>query len=229
MKKTINLSSWLSMLCLSFAMAFAAPVQAQDDNFRPYKGICWGMFWDQEVTNMFADMLPVEYVRTGEFQYCFPNFVGCGKELVVNLVNESVDPGYYDIELEMEDGKYDDYGYFYPPFDAGDYKWSIMAPNNEIIGPIYQPRSYYYTDLEYIGLFYVRYPQQEFCYFDIKLQEDYYENVPRTYLDDEEKPDGVVEFERPAQIEDTYYNLEGRIAKANDKGIVIENGRKVIR
>lgn len=217
------------MLCLALAMAFAAPAQAQDDNFRPYKGICWGMFWDKDVQYLLNDMVPVEYIRTGVDQYVFPDFVGCGKELVLNIVGESLDPGYSEIELEMEGGKYDDYGYFYPPFDAGDYKWSFTAQNGEIIGPILQPYSYYYEDLEYVGFFYVRYPQTEFAYFDIKTQEDYYEGITRTYLDEEENPDGITEFERPAQIEDTYYNLQGRIANAMEKGIMIENGRKVIR
>lgn len=219
------------MVCVALAMTFAMPAQAQDEDFRPYKGICWGMFWDYEAQNMLNTMVPVEYIRSGVDQYLFPNFLGCGRELVLNMIGESPNAGYYDIELEMEGGLYDDYGYFYPPFNAGDYKWSFTAANGEIVGPIYQPSSYYYDDLEYVGFLYVRYPQTEFAYFDIKTQEDYYEGIPRTYLDEEEggNADGIAEIERPEQIEDTYYNLQGRLANAAEKGILIDGGRKVLR
>lgn len=222
-------NSWLTAAFVLFAISFSAAAQAQEEEFRPYKGICWGMFWDQEVQYMNNTMVPVEYIRTGVDQYVFPNFLDCGQEVVLNIVGESTNEGYYDIELEMEGGQYDDYGYFYPPFNAGDYKWSFTASNGEIVGPILQPYSYFYEDLEYIGFFYVRYPQTEFAYFDIKTQEDYYEGYPRTYLDEEENPDGITEMVRPALIEDTYYNLQGRIATAAEKGIKIEGGRKVIR
>lgn len=224
-------SAWASAFCLALTMLFAVPAQAQEADFRPYKGICWGMFWDTEVQNMLNTMIPVQYIRTGVDQYVFPDFVGCGKELVLNIVGESINEGYFDIELEMEDGKYDDYGYFYPPFNALNYKWTFTAPNGELIGPVLQPYSYYYDDLEYIGLFYVRYPQQEFAYFDIKLQEDYYEGFPRTYLDEEEGGalDAMSNVVAPAAIENTYYNLLGRSALKNEKGITIEGGRKVLR
>lgn len=227
-----KLNTVLPATLLAAAFALSAPVQAQDEDFRPYKGICWGMFWDQSVEYMLNTMLPVEYIRTGVDQYVFPNFVGCGKELVINLTNESIHEGYYDIELEMDGGQYDDYGYFYPPFKSGDYNYSITTSNNEIIGPILQPYSYYHVDLEYIGLFYVRYTQDtEFAYFDIKLQEDYYEGEERTYLDpeDDNSADGIANISSVDPIEYTYYNLQGRQARAAEKGILIENGRKVLK
>lgn len=220
--------TFLPAALLAASFCFAAPMHAKSADFRPYKGICWGMFWDQPVENMFASMVPVEYIRTGIDKYVFPDFVGCGKKLVVNIVNEALEEGYYDIELEMDGGLYDDYGYFYPPFNSGDYKYSFTAPNKEIIGPILQPYSYYHEPLEYIGLFYVRYPQQEFCYFDIKLQEDYYEGTPRTYLDEEEV-DGIADIAAPAELAKTYYDFQGRRVDSVHSGLTIEGGRKVIK
>lgn len=214
---------------LAASFCFATPMYAQSEDFRPYKGICWGMFWDQNVEFQLNSMLPVEYIRTGVDQYVFPDFVGCGKELVVNLVNESIREGYYDIELEMDGGLYDDYGYFYAPFTSGEHKWTITTSNNELIGPILQPYSYFHEELEYIGLYYVRYTAgTEFAYFDIKLQEDYYEGTPRTYLDEEEV-DGIANIAAPAALAKSYYDFQGRRVNAAHNGLTIEGGRKVIK
>lgn len=214
---------------LAASFAFAAPTSAQGKaDFRPYKGICWGMFWDQAVENMFADMVPVEYVRPAWDKYVLVDFLGCGRDLSINIVNEGLEEGYYDIELEMDGGLYDDYGYFYPPFNSGDYKYSFTAPNSEIVGPILQPYSYYHDPLEYIGLFYVRYPQTEFCYLDVKLSEDYYEDSPRTYIEEEET-DGIASIAASAALAKTYYDFKGRRVEAGKEGLTIENGRKVIR
>lgn len=229
MKRTLlQFHAWLVALVLGLAFSFATPMQAQNEDFRPYKGICWGMFWDQAVENMFANMVPVEYVRPAWDKYVLPDFLNTGRDLIINIVNEGLEEGYYDIELEMEGGLYDDYGYFYPPFNAGNYKYTFTAPNNELIGPILQPYSYYHDPLEYIGLFYVRYPQQEFCYFDVKLSEDYYENVPRVYLDDEEV-DAIERHTMASSVEGIRYDLFGRRADASMKGLMIQGGRKMIR
>lgn len=226
MKKFINLPA--TLLAASFCLA--APMHAQAEDFRPHKGICWGMFYDKTGENMLNYMVPVAYVRPVWDKYIFPDFVKCGKDLIVHITDVNDDPDYYDVHIEMDGGLYDDYGYFYAPFTSEPFKWTISAPYGELMGPIYQPGSYYHAPLEYFGLFYVRYPDNDFAYFDIKTQEDYYDDVERTDLTDEE----IAEYTgfKPvvsAPLSKTYYDFQGRRIDEIKNGLSIENGRKVIR
>lgn len=226
-----KLNSWLSALLLLFAMAFPASSFAQDEDFSPYKGICWGLYYDKTGTELKNYMVPVEYVRPTWDKYVLINFLGCGKDLIVNVTDVNEDPEYYDIHLEMDGGLYDDYGYFYAPFHSDPFKWTISAPHGELVGPVYQPGSYYHAPLEYIGLFYVRYPDNEFGYFDIKTQEDYYDDVPRTYISEEEAAiyTGIASVPAQQSTTSNVYDMLGRVVRSYSKGIHIENGRKTIR
>lgn len=229
MKKTLPI---FYSLLLAFFASFASPntAYAQDEVSIPYKGICWGLYYDKTGQELLNYMVPVEYVRPTWDKYVFINFLGCGKDLVLNVTNVNEDPDYYDIHLEMDGGLYDDKGYFYAPFTHEPFRWTISAPHGELVGPIYQPGSYYHAPLEYIGLYYVRYPDNDFGYFDIKTQEDYYDDVPRTKITDEEAAIyagmGRVTAEKPASS--NVYDMLGRLAKPDSKGFRIENGRKTI-
>ena len=230
MKK--NLLSLCSLLAIFFStFAFSSSAYAQAEDFSPYKGICWGLFYDATGENLQNYMVPVEYVRPTWDKYVLINFLGCGKDLIVNITDVNDDPEYYDVHLEMDGGLYDDYGYFYAPFHSEPYKWTISAPYGELVGPVYQPGSYYHDPLEYIGLFYVRYPDNYFGFFDIKTQEDYYDDVPRTYISEEEAAQytdvkhAIVQKSAPSNV----YDMLGRLAKSNAKGFAIENGRKTLR
>ena len=176
-------------------------------------------------------MVPVEYVRPTWDRYVLIDFLGCGKDLIVNITDQNDDPDYYDIHLEMDGGQYDDYGYFYAPFHSEPYKWTISAPYGEYVGPIYQPGSYYSESLEYIGLYYVRYPDNYFGYFDIKTQENYYDDVDRTYISEEEA--AIYTGVKNTALEGVYaskvYDFLGRVVKPGSKGLSIENGRKCVR
>lgn len=224
--------SWLPNVVAGAAMllASAVPAHAQHENFVPHKGICWGLFFDSTGEELQNYMVPVEYVHPVWDKYIFVDFVGCGKDLIVNITDVNDDPEYYDIHLEMDGGLYDDYGYFYAPFESGEYKWTISAPYGELMGPVYQPGSYYHEPLEYIGLFYVRYPDNYFGYFDIKTQEDYYDDVPDTELTDDEIAlwTGIERLSPLQPIDKSSYDLFGRRTNSAE-GLHIENGRKVIR
>lgn len=232
MKHIYNLvSSKILLLIAALGIGFAAPAQAQNEDFSPFRGTCWGLFYDQEAQYLVNTMIPIKYDRPTWDKYILRNFLDTGRDLIVHITNEALNEGYYDIELEMDGGLYDDYGYFYPPFNALNYKYTFTAPNGELIGPILQPYSYYHDEFEYLGMFYVRYPQQEFGYFDVKFSEDYYETEPREYYDpdEEDTADGISQISASENLDNTYYNLAGRRADAHSKGIVITNGRKEIR
>lgn len=233
MIRSIQHHSYFFSTLLAFLLGLnAAPVKAQAEDFSPYKGVCWGMFYDSTAENLQNYLVPVTYVRPVWDMYVFPDFVGCGRDLIVHITGVNEDPDYYDITLEMEGAQYDEKGYFYAPFHAGEHKWTITAPYGELMGPIHQTSSYYSDIFEYFGLFYVRYTEgTEFAYFDIKTQEDYYDSVPRTYISEEEaskytalKPVTVA----PDQGH-TFYDLLGRTHSSVINGLNIENGRKVLR
>lgn len=221
----------LSLLLLALGFSFSTVAEAHEEDFSPYKGICWGLFYDYTGETLMNYMVPVEYVRPTWDKYVLIDFLGCGKDLVVNITDQNEDPDYYDIHLEMDGGQYDDYGYFYAPFHSEPYKWTISAPYGEYVGPIYQPGSYYSESLEYIGLYYVRYPDNYFGYFDIKTQENYYDDVDRTYISEEEAAiyTGVknTAFEEVSATK--VYDFLGRVVKPGSKGLSIENGRKCVR
>ena len=227
-KSLLQFSTWLTTLCMAFATGYATSAQAQDETFSPYRGTCWGMFYDQTAETLVNTMVPVRYDRPAFDKFVFPNFLDCGRDLNVTLTNEGLEEGYYDIYLEMEGGLYDDYGYFYPPFINEPFKYTFKASNGELVGPVLMPYSYYHEPLEYMGFFYVRYPQTEFGYFDIKMSEDYYADSPREYYDVEDV-NSIDEIAVSSPVESTYYNLAGRRAAAAEKGIMIESGRKVMR
>lgn len=223
-------TSLLPAALLAASFGFAAPTYAQQEDFSPCKGICWGLFYDKSGETLLNYMVPVEYVHPTWDKYIFPNFVECGKDLIAHITDVNDDPDYYDIHLEMDGGLYDDYGYFYAPFTHEPFKWTISAPYGELMGPIYQPGSYYHAPLEYFGLFYVRYPDNDFGYFDIKTQEDYYDDVERTYLTEEEVAEYTgVNSVVSAPLSKTYYDFQGRRVDGKKGGVTIENGRKVIR
>lgn len=229
MKKFYTL---LSVLLVAAGLLFTAPARAQHEDFSPYKGICWGLFYDATGENLLNYMVPVEYVRPTWDKFVLIDFVSCGKDLIININHEpNEDPEYYDLTLEMEDARYDDKGYFYAPFSSGNFNWTIAAPYNELMGPIHQPSCYYHDPLEYIGLFYVRYPEQQFGYFDIKTQEDFYDDVPRTYISEDEAAmyTGVKTNVLEKSSSSSVYDLIGRVAPSATKGLRIENGRKIIR
>ena len=182
--------------------------------------------------NLLNYLIPVTYDHPQWDKIILRDFVNCGKDLVINITDVNDNPEYYDVSIAMDEGMYDEVGYFYYPFTAGEYKYSVEAPNGEVMGPIYQPGSYYHQPLEYVGLFYVRYTRSaEFAYFDIKTQEDYYEDRPREYYDpdEEDSSEGISPLPAAEPIDFTYYNLQGRIARAAERGILINNGRKVLK
>lgn len=221
----------LSLLLLALGFGFSTVAEAHEEDFSPYKGICWGLFYDYTGETLMNYMVPVEYVRPTWDKYVLIDFLGCGKDLIVNITDQNEDPDYYDIHLEMDGGLYDDYGYFYAPFTSGEYKWTISAPYGEFVGPVYQPGSYYHAPLEYIGLYYVRYPDNYFGYFDIKMQENYYDDVDRTYISEEEA--AIYTGVKNTALEGVYaskvYDFLGRVVKPGSKGLSIENGRKCVR
>lgn len=223
--------TWLSVLIAAVGLSFPATAKAQFEDFSPYKGICWGLFYDKTGQELLNYMVPVEYVRPTWDKYVLIDFLGCGKDLIVNITDQNEDPDYYDIHLEMDGGQYDDYGYFYAPFHSEPYKWTISAPYGEYVGPIYQPGSYYSESFEYFGLYYVRYPDNDFAYFDIKTQENYYDDVDRTYISEEEA--AIYTGLKNTALEEVsatkVYDLLGRVVKPGSKGLSIENGRKYIR
>lgn len=223
--------TWLSVLIAAVGLSFPATAKAQFEDFSPYKGICWGLFYDKTGQELLNYMVPVEYVRPTWDKYVLIDFLGCGKDLIVNITDQNEDPDYYDIHLEMDGGQYDDYGYFYAPFHSEPYKWTISAPYGEYVGPIYQPGSYYSESFEYFGLYYVRYPDNDFAYFDIKTQENYYDDVDRTYISEEEA--AIYTGVKNTALEGVYaskvYDLLGRVVKPGSKGLSIENGRKCVR
>lgn len=219
-------------LFVAVAVFAALPARAQHKDFSPYKGTCWGMFYDKTAETLLNYLVPVEYVRPVWDLYVFPNFVGCGKDLILHITQPTPNmPDYYDITVEMEGGLYDDKGYFYAPFTHEPFRWTISAPYGELMGPIYQPGSYYNDIYEYIGLYYVRYPDNDFGYFDIKTQEDYNEGVEREYISEEEAAQytGIKHVEKMPAVGETYYNLAGRRVSSSSKGLVIEKGRKVLK
>lgn len=223
--------SWLPLIAGAvISFSHPASANAQQEDFSPCRGTCWGLFYDKTGQSLQNYMVPVQYVRPVWDKYIFPNFVGCGKDLILHVTDVNEDPDYYDIHLEMDGGLYDDKGYFYAPYTSGSYKWTISAPYGELMGPIYQPGSYFHAPLEYIGLYYVRYPDNDFGYFDIKTQEDYYEDQPRTYLSDDEVAiwTGVERLSPLQPINTATYDLFGRRTTSSE-GLQIENGRKVIR
>lgn len=220
MKKIFTLL-FLSLLC------GAQQLMAQD--FRPYKGICWGTFYYfEDLTPMDCAVLAVPYERHSESELVLPNFVGCGKDLVVTISPEANEESHHSVYLEMEGGQYDTSGYFYPPFASGDYKWTIEASNGELMGPFHMYYSYYHEDLDYLGLMFLSYPDVHFAYLDVKLDQDYYEDYPRQYID-EEDVDGIQSVNAPVQTEGTYYDFAGRRTSAAAPGLKIVNGRKVIK
>lgn len=223
--------TWLSVLIAAVGLSFPATAKAQFGDFSPYKGICWGLYYDKTGQELLNYMVPVEYVRPTWDKYVLIDFLGCGKDLIVNITDQNEDPDYYDIHLEMDGGQYDDYGYFYAPFHSDPYKWTISAPYGEYVGPIYQPGSYYSESYEYFGLYYVRYPDNDFAYFDIKTQENYYDDVDRTYISEEEA--AIYTGVKNTALEGVYaskvYDFLGRVVKPGSKGLSIENGRKCIR
>lgn len=223
--------TWLSVLIAAVGLSFPATAKAQFEDFSPYKGICWGLFYDKTGQELLNYMVPVEYVRPTWDKYVLIDFLGCGKDLIVNITDQNEDPDYYDIHLEMDGGQYDDYGYFYAPFHSEPYKWTISAPYGEYVGPIYQPGSYYSESFEYFGLYYVRYPDNDFAYFDIKTQENYYDDVDRTYISEEEAAiyTGVKNTTLEEVSATKVYDLLGRVVKPGSKGLSIDNGRKYIR
>lgn len=233
MKKSIQHHSFFFSCLLALVLGmYAAPAKAQSDDFSPYKGVCWGLFYDRTAQNPLNYLVPVTYVRPTWDMYVFPDFVGCGRDLIIKITGLNEDPEYYDIHLEMEGAQYDEKGYFYAPFNAGEHKWTISAPYGELMGPIHQTGSYYSDPYEYFGLYYVRYTEgTEFAYFDIKTQEDYNESVPRTYISEEEAAQytGVKPVVMAPVQDDTFYDLLGRMNTSAMKGVKIENGRKVLR
>lgn len=196
-----------------------------DDGFRPYKGICWGTFYYDDLVPMDCSVLAVHYERRAEDTYVLPDFVGCGKDLIVTF-GQPNEEGYCGVALEMDGGAYDNAGYFYAPFTSGDYNWTITASNGELMGPIHQYYSYYHEPLDYIGLFFVSYPDVHFAYFDVKLDQDYYEDYPRQYMDETEE--GISSLETPSLAADTYYDLAGCRVAATASGLKIAGGRKFI-
>ena len=232
MKKSIQHHSFFFSCLLALVLGmYAAPAKAQSDDFSPYKGVCWGLFYDNTAQNLLNYLVPVTYVRPTWDMYVFPDFVGCGRDLIIKITGLNEDPEYYDIHLEMEGGQYDEKGYFYAPFNAGEHKWTISAPYGELMGPIHQTSSYYSDPYEYFGLYYVRYTEgTEFAYFDIKTQEDYYDDVPDTELTDDEIAlwTGVERLSPLQPIDKSSYDLFGRRTNSAE-GLHIENGRKVIR
>lgn len=230
MKQALHIFYTL-LVAVFTTFAFSANAQAQEEDFSPYKGIAWGLYFDATGENLMNYMVPVEYVRPTWNKYVLIDFLGCGKDLIVNITDVNEDPEYYDIHLEMDGGLYDDYGYFYAPFHNEPYKWTISAPYGELVGPVYQPGSYYHAPLEYIGLYYVRYPDNYFGYFDIKTQEDFYDDVPRTYITEEEAAiyTDVKSVNAKKNTSSNVYDMLGRLAKPNAKGFTIENGRKTLR
>lgn len=232
MKENLHrLNSWLTAVFSVIALTFVMPLQAQDAGFRPYKGICWGIFYDSTAEVLTAGMIPVSYVRPVWNKFVFPNFVECGKDLTLNVTNPYNNEGYFDITLEMEGAAYDDKGFFYPPFNSGEYTWVFRTPNDQLIGPIHMPTCYYHEPLDYIGLLYVRYPEREYGYFDLKMSEDFYESVPRTSLDDEEIAyyNGIEQVKESSSASSTYYDFLGRRTTSAAHGLVIERGHKVLR
>lgn len=229
MKKTLLL---FCTFLVASCFAFPTLANAQGEEFHPYKGICWGLYYDKSGETLLNYMVPVEYVRPAWDRYVLVDFLECGKDLIVNITDVNDDPDYYDVHLEMDGGLYDDYGYFYAPFNSDPFKWTIAAPHGEYVGPVYQPGSYYHAPLEYFGLYYVRYPDNDFAYFDIKTQEDYYDDVPRSEIDEEEAAlwMGIAQQLSPLKpAEKTLYDLLGRRVSDSSKGLLIKNGRKVMR
>lgn len=230
MKKLLhNLFSFATAIML-FVMV-AAPANAQEgDTFRPYKGTCWGLFYDYEDLDNPLALLPVEYVHAKEGVYVIKNFLGCGKNLTIAYGAANAE-GYADVELFMEGALYDNSSsaYFYAPFTSGSFEWTIRASNGELVGPISQKSSYYYPELEYIGLSYVSYPDQKFHSFDIKTQQDYYEGQEREYIEQDEADIllGLNAVVAPS-VQTPAYDLFGRHAM-DKRGVVIQNGRKVLR
>lgn len=229
MKKLLhNLSSFVAMMLL-LVMA-TAPAKGQDgDGFHPYKGTCWGLFYDYEDLDNPFGLLPVDYVRAAEDVYVIKDFLNCGKNLTIKF-GPTDSQGYSEVELFMEGAQYDNKGYFYAPFTSGNYNWTIKASNGELVGPINQPSSYYFPELEYIGLCYASYPANKMCSFDIKTQQDYYEGAEREAIDQEEADLLLgLNYVVAPSVETPSYDLSGRRVIEGERGIVIQNGRKVIR
>lgn len=217
---------WMTALLIAFAASYVNSASAQTNGFRPYKGICWGLFYDSTAEILTNTMIPVPYERRAIDKLVLPDFVSCGRDMVVTLIDIGNPDGYWDVYLEMEGGSYDDKTYFYAPFDAGEYKWSFTAPNGELIGPIHMYSSYYHEPLDYLGFYHYAFDKEDWAYFDVKLSEDYYEDYPRTFIDVEEGIDTVL---APVSGTNSNYDLNGRILSPKSSGLMIENGRKVIR
>lgn len=213
----------VSLVLVLFAVSTSAQAQS---TFRPYKGICWGIFYDETAEITTNTMIPVAYERHSVNKLVLPDFVGCGRDMIITLTDVGNTLGYWDVYLEMEGASYDDRTYFYGPFDAGEYQWTFTAPNGELIGPIQMYSSYYHEPLDYLGLYYYGYDKKAFGYFDVKLSQDYYEDYPRQFFELEE---GVNTVLAPAAKTDATYDLNGRSVTPHTKGMTIENGRKVIR
>lgn len=226
MKKIFTLFV-LAILCCT------QQVQAQDD-FRLYKGKCWGLFYYYDNLDTYFNFMPISYVRVAEDCYLLPDFAGCGKDLYVYWSNPD-EEGYNQVKLGMDGAGYDTKGsaYFYPPFSVDGYDWTIKASCGEYIGSISQANSYYHGPLDYLGLFYYSYAGGYYAYLDVKFEQDYdEENHPREYIDDPEEKEyyknllGI----RPLQMTSsaTYYDLAGRRVDAAASGIKIARGRKFI-
>lgn len=226
MKNLIHSSSCAAVALVLTLFAVTTSVQAQNGTFRPYKGICWGLFYDSTAEILTNTMIPVAYERRAIDTLVLPDFVGCGRDMVITLTDVGNAEGYWDVFLEMEGGAYDESTYFYAPFNAGEYKWTFTAPNGELIGPIQMYSSYYHEPLDYLGLYYYGFDKADFAYFDVKMSEDYYAHIPRTYIEEEE---GINTVLAPAAKPDANYDLNGRCVIPHSNGVSISNGRKVIR
>lgn len=224
--------------CLQFAVFVVAAAfgTSASASFQPYKGVCWGLFYYADDMDNLFDFVPVSYVRAAEDCYILPDFVGCGENLYV-YVGDAGSEGYCSVHLEMEGAGYDNSNsaYFYLPFSAGGYDWHLQTSSGTIIGPISQTNSYYHEPLEYLGLYYYTRAGGYFAYFDIKFDQDYDEVArPREYIDDPEELefyDQLLDVHRLQALRRDLpaYQLSGQRAAGQTHGIVIEQGRKVLK
>lgn len=244
MTKTLRSLRWLIAFFMVTALSFSTdalaqdieevtPIDTEETGFKPYRGRCQGLFYDYGLETLQGDMIGIEYVRTTPTEFIFPNFLRCGLDLTVTLSGNYDDEGYCALHLNMDGAQYDGAGYFYSPFTAGQFKYSIEAPNQLIVGPIHQAYSYYNADYDHMAFLYVGYPHNDFFWIDIKLNTDINESYPRYFIDEDDPyypvPSGVHSVVAPKSLDGTYYDLSGRNASAGAQGIMIENGRKVIR